>query len=310
MGEASDKMKKVKALINDGNGVQHILSEVNEILGNPILIHDMEYKVIAYTEGIVTDDPLWNEFVTTGTVAYSTVALYKDEGFFEAVANLRRVNFLITDKLKYDRINGKLLDKDGIQVGVATIVACNKPFEDDILELFEVICDALSIELCQDSFYANYGQVYLESLISRLIEGEIEGKEYYYTGQVDTIYEGLKDNLYLAVAEIPGCDSTYTQLAYFRDLFNRTQPAYKYFIYSKYILIIASTDDTTLKAKKDLCKLDKLFSAHNIFAGISRRFESLFKLRKYYIEAVHALNNGLKSGSSKRIFLCADNING
>jgi len=306
MHESLDKMKKIKALINNGKGIRYTLSEVSKILGNPILIQDRDYNVISYTEDIVTDDPIWNEFVTTGTVSHSTVSMYKTEGFFEAIANLRRVNFLITDKLKYDRIHGKLLDKDGITVGAATIVACHKPFADDILELHEAVCDALSIELCQDNFYIGYGQAYLESLVSRLIEGKIEGNEFYYTAQVDSIYTDLGNNLYLAVMDIPKCTAD-TQLEYFRDLFKRTQPAYKYFIYAPYILMIAGTNDSTFNVKKDLRKLSKIFSEYHIHAGISSRFENLFKLQRYYIEAVDALNDGLKSGSRQRIFLYVNN---
>jgi len=84
---------------------------------------------------------------------------------------------------------------------------------------------------------------------------------------------GLGDNLYLAVADIPEYDSKYTQFEYFRNLFKRTQPEYNYFIYSNYILIVASTDDAALNVKKDFCKLGKLFSEHNIHAEISSRFE-------------------------------------
>ena len=274
MHESLDKMKKIKALINNGKGIRYTLSEVYKILGNPIIIHDRDYNALACTEDIVTDDPIWS--------------------------------FLITDKLKYDRIHGKLLDKDGITVGAATIVACHKPFEDDILELHEAVCDALSIELCQDNFYTDYGQAYLESLVSRLIEGRIEGNEFYYTAQVDSIYTDLGNNLYLAVMDIPKC-TTDTQLEYFRDLFKRTQPAYKYFIYAPYILMIAGTNDSTFNVKKDLRKLSKIFSEHHIHVGVSGRFENLFKLQRYYIEAVDALNAGLKSGSRQRIFLHVNN---
>jgi len=274
MHESLDKMKKIKALINNGKGIRYTLSEVYKILGNPIIIHDRDHNALACTEDIVTDDPIWS--------------------------------FLITDKLKYDRIHGKLLDKDGITVGAATIVACHKPFEDDILELHEAVCDALSIELCQDNFYTDYGQAYLESLVSRLIEGGIEGNEFYYTAQVDSIYTDLGNNLYLAVMDIPKC-TTDTQLEYFRDLFKRTQPAYKYFIYAPYILMIAGTNDSTFNVKKDLRKLSKIFSEYHIHAGVSSRFENLFKLQRYYIEAVDALNDGLKSGRRQRIFLHVNN---
>lgn len=302
MGERlSDKLEQLKA-IESGGGVQHLLNEAHKILGNPIIMHDMEYKLMAHTENIVTDDPIWNELVTTDTVTPDRLELYKDEGFFDAVANAEKVTYLISDKLKYDRIFGKLFIKDLFQVGCVVITACDKTFEDDDLELFEVFCDILSEELSRDEFYQNYGQTYLETLVGKLIDGDIEDKKL-YIAHVESIYHHCKENLYLTVVDIAKCDPEYTRLAYFRDFFKRTQPCFEYAVYSNFIVIIVSTDDVTLNVEKGLNGLNGLFEEYNLYAGVSSRFDNLFELRKYYKEAVSALNHGLSGGSGRRIFL-------
>lgn len=300
MNKPTNKIEQLRA-IKTGKGVQHILDEAYIIFGNPILAHDMDYKVIAKTEMPITDDPIWNEFETTGMVGHDRLVFFRDECFFEMAANAKKITFLLSDKLKYDRIHGKLFTKNYIQVGCACIVECCHPFEDDTPEFFEILCSILDKELSKSELFRNYGQTYMETLVEKLIENSIEDINI-LTAHIESIYIGTKPNLYLAVADITQCDPTHTNLAYFRDLFKQTQPAFKYAIYSNYIVIIISSDDATLHVKKDLNRLNRLFEQHNIYAGISSCFENLLELRKYYTEAVNALNGGLKNDGTQRTF--------
>lgn len=294
-----NKIEKITSL-KIGKGVRYLLNEAYKILGNPILVHDMEYKIIAYTDNIVTDDPIWNEFTITGTVGRDRLEFYKNEKFLDTAANAKKVTFLISDKLKYDRIIGKLFNSDNIQIGLAAIEAHN-PFSDDMLEIFECFCNVLNEEFSKSEYYRDYGQKYQEYLINKLINGDIEDKKD-YTAHVESVYINLKKYLYLAVADTTQCDPEHIRLSYFRDLFKKTQPSYKYSIYSDYIIIIISSNNEILSVKKDLNKLNKVFGRNNIYAGISSCFENLFELKKYYTEAVRALNYGLKSKGSQRFF--------
>lgn len=303
----SAQWEQLKAL-EKGRGVQYLLNEAYKIFGNPVLAHDMEYKLIACTENIVTDDPIWNEFITTGTIDSKWLEFYKNEGFFDAAANTKKMTFLISDKLKYHRIYVKLFNRNGTQVGCVVLKACDKPFKEEDPELFEYFCDIFSEELCQDEYYQNYGQEYLNTLVAKLIMGEVKDREI-YEAHVESIYMHCKDNLYLAVADISKSDPTYSRLLFFRDLSKLTQPAFRYAIFDNYIVIIISTDDIALNVKRDLKQLNALFKENDIYAGVSSCFDNLFELNKYYDEAVRTLKNGLKSNGSQRIFLFEETAN-
>jgi len=294
------QLKKIKS----GKGVQYILDEAYKILGNPILAHNMEYKVIARTKNTVTDDPIWNEFKITGMVGHDRLDFYKNEHFFELTANAKKIAFLLSDKLKYDRIYGKLFTKHKIQIGCACMVACYRAFEDDDSVLFEIVCDVLTREFCMSEFYQTYGQAYMETLVSQLIEDSIEDKDL-YLAHMEGIYMSLKGNLHLAVADIAQCDPTYAKLAYFKDIFKQACSKFKYFIYSNYIVILMSSDHNVLRID-DLDQLYGIFEQNNICAGISSCFENLNELPNYYNEAVIALNYIVKNGGRHRIFLYED----
>lgn len=302
MSSLIDMMEQVKSLKN-GVGIQSLLDESYKILGNPIVMFDTDYKLLFHNEDI-TDDPLWNEIITYGRFCKETQEFFKNEGFIEDVANAKGITFMTSGKLKYDRFTGKVFNKNHTHVANLVVIESDKPFQPHDPVVFEAICNLITGEISQSEFYQTYETMYQETLIKNLIDGNLADREL-YTAHVAIIYDSLKANLYLAVVDISQCDSDYTKLAYFRDLFKQTQADYQYIIYSNYILIIISTDYRSLSIDKELTELNKLFEHNNIYTGISSRFENLFELPKHYAEAVNALNNGLKSKDrydNERIF--------
>lgn len=300
MSNLMNKIKQINALEN-GGGMQYLLNEGYKILGNPIYVHDIDYKLLSCTENIITDDPLWNELIITGLHGDDTIELFKNEYFIDAVANAKNIAFLASDKLKYSRIIGKILYRNNFTVACANIVACNKPFQDDDPIIFERLCTKFSLEVSKNEYYQIYGETHQETVIKELIEGCINDKRL-YTRCVAELYDGLKNYLYIAIADIAKFDPEHARLAYFKNVFKQTYPMFKYAIYSGYIVIIISSDDIKLNIKEDLKELNKLVEEHNICVGISHCFENMFDAQAYYTEAFKALNYGLNSAGSQRIY--------
>lgn len=292
-----EQMQKLKT----GKGIQYLLNKAYQILGNPLLMHDLDFQMMSCTENIITDDPLWSELVTTGRHSEETQRFMRDEGLFDIVANTETIALLTSENLKYERIFGKISNKDSVMVACVDLVACNQPIDDDDPAAFDELCDLLTKEISRSEWYHEYGKIYQETIINRLIGGNVQDKEL-YCAYVAIIYKGFKDRLHLAVADIARCDQSANPV-YFRDLFKATQPECKYAIYGNHIVFIISTDDDTLNVNKDLGKLNRLFKKNNIYAGVSSSFDNLYELPKYYQEAVDALNERTASGERQWIFL-------
>jgi len=207
-----------------------------------------------------------------------------------------------SDELKYDRMNGKLFDKDCVQLGNICVVACGKPFEDGDGELIEFLCEEiLSAEIQNSEFYQKIERVFQEALIDEFIEGNIKDNDI-VKNKVQEVRSELRDNLYLAVVDITEYEQTNTHLAYFRDLFRKLQPEYRYYIHLNNIVIIISTDYAMLSVKRDLDKLNEFFEKYSICAGVSRGFCNLYKLKEYFQQALNALNYGMKSRRKQQFF--------
>ena len=189
--------------IENGRGIQYILNKTHEIMGNPVLIFDMEYNLITASTDGINDDPIWCEFMTHGKLSDDTLEFFKNESFIDSVANCTQfdgVTYLFSSKLKYNRIFGQLYNKDQLPVADLVMVACENPFEDCTPELIKTVCDIISKEISQDEYYQSYGQNYQDDIIKKLIEDNIRDKGV-YSGHVSNIEKGLKPNISLAVAD-------------------------------------------------------------------------------------------------------------
>jgi len=280
----TEKMKKMKS----GNGIQHLLDEGYKILGNPINAFDADYNLMAYTD-VSVDDRFWIELITTGTFCIEAQMFFMNECFTDDVANAVKLALMKSDKLKYDRILGHVLNGNGIKVANVLMFECNEPFDQDTIAAFEILVDLLTKEISRDEHYITYGEEYQNRWIKKLIDYDIEEKGL-YSPHVQILYDNFKSNLYLAVVDITRSEAQHNGTKYFVDLFRQKRNDFKYAVYDKYIVVILSTNHKSFDVNRELNGLADYFEQENMFVGISSSFENFFELRKYYAEAVQALS--------------------
>lgn len=284
-----------------GKGVENVLNEWYDIVGNPMVIMGMQYNLLASTKNTVTDDYLWNELVIQGRFSHTTVNFFNTQQFVEDVANTEDVVVLKNENLKYDRICCKLFDKDDLQIGSIIMVACYRPIIEEDFKNIVQLCENISVEMQKSEFYLNTDSLLEETFISHRIEDKIIDEDF-SEQMMNEIYKGLKSNLYLAVVDIMKYERTVTQLSYMRDMFKNLQLEFKYYIYLNNIVIVLSTDEKTLNINKDFLYLKEFFIENKIYAGISSSFENLSELKKHYRQALNALNYGMDSSDNENIF--------
>lgn len=294
-------MQQINALLS-GEGIQYFLNKGPEIFGNPLLFHDMELNLLGYTENVKIIDPIWEELITYGTSSDETIELFKTEGFVSTMENTKGGALLVSEKIKYDRISWKIYNYDNIMIGCLSIVNSDKQFSEDELVLFGAFSQKFSSEVVKNDFYINYGQVYSATVINRLISGKIDDYTF-YSEDIGNLYNNLMNNLYLVVIDAKQSGAELKNLAFIRDLLNNMGTVNRYAIYLNHIIILISLENVSVNELKELNKISKLFEQHNIYAGISGCFENIYDLQKHYLEAVSALNNGMKElPGKKRIF--------
>jgi hypothetical protein len=287
--------------LEKGHAPRQLLNEAYKALGNPLVLFDMRYRLLACTENIITDDPLWNELVGTGTFSSETIAFFKEECFQDTVAGAETIALLKSDRLPYDRLYGRIRNRDGSTVCDLVMVACRRPLEERDPAAFEAFCAKLSKEIGSSDYYRQYGILYHEALIRELLDGGA-GDKVTYSDHIANLYEGMETNLFVGVADTGGCADQNGGLDALRNMLKEMEPGLKYAVYGNRIVILTSAEDTGPNVERTLGTLGGFFERNDICAGISSRFENMFALRKYYDEAVRALEHGLRNGRRQRIF--------
>ena len=168
--------------------------------------------------------------------------------------------------------------------------------------------DKITDEIHDDEYFTAYGRAYHESIIIKLLDGVIKDPPI-FTDYVQIFYEGFEDYLYVSVVDITQNDQRteanhQNKLNFFKDLLKNKYRAFKYAIYSDYIVMIMSSKH------KDFYKINFFDEGKNpikqnkLFVGISSSFENPYELREYYDKAVTVLKNGIKENNDQRIFVC------
>ena len=294
------KLGQIKAMKKDYD-IQQFLDSAYKILHNPIAMFDTDYLLIAHTD-VKTDDPLWNELVSTGTFSMETQGFFVSEYFTYEVSNADKVAVLKSDGLKYDRVLANVFNKDRIKVANLVMVESNTSFSADDLVAFSAFADKITDKIRSDEHFTAYGRSYHESLIIKLLDGEITDSKL-YAPHVQIIYDGFENWLRLAVISLEKSDRQKDRLAYIRDLFMERSKRFKYAIYSGYIVMIMSTKHNSFSRGKFIGKYGDFLEQNNIYVGVSSCFENLYELRVYYDEAVAALKKSAETGNDRRVFL-------
>ena len=136
------KLKKINAIKKYKN-IKYMLDAGSEALHNPIAMFDTDYSLTAYS-GIVTDDPVWNELISTGTLGSETRKFFTGAYFTFTVADADKLVILKSDKLKYDRVLACVYGRDHAKVALLMMVECNVLSGVGELTAFQAFADRIS----------------------------------------------------------------------------------------------------------------------------------------------------------------------
>jgi len=302
------KTGQIKAL-KTGNGIQYLLDAAYKILGNPIVVFDTGCSLIAYA-GTANEDPLWNTLVSTGGFGRADLEFFSAERFTESVANADKMVVMKSDKLKYDRVLGNIVNRERIKVARIVMIeresgaCCGAECGQDFRAAFEALADKVTDEIRDDNYFTAYGRTYHDSIIKKILDQEITDPAR-YAAHVQILYDGFEDYLYLAVVDVQNSMNRGNP-EHIRDLLMRKYPLFKFAMYSGYVLMIMSSTTDRFSPGWILGDAENPFERNNLFAVVSSSFENIYELRKYYDEAIAALKSEsvrTQSGANwRRIF--------
>jgi hypothetical protein len=300
---AINSAKLLDCLVSE-KGIEHIVNTGSELLSNPICIIDLSFKLLAASKNIQVDDPIWIELLTKGYCSFDFVSMSNVEKFIELVHKSSSPVFMSKDKFRIPRIISNIKVNNKV-VGYLVALECEKPFNEDDLELIFLLCKVLSSEMQKSKFIQNTKGLRYENFIIDLLCGE--------KMDINSIEERLnfldlhfKNNLYVLVVKVPQNKFVNTSLYRIRDTIDYMLMDSKSIIYNDSIVVVMSRNNKMSTLENSFVKLTEFLKKNKIYGGLSRCFHSLVDMQEYYQQALKSIELGIGIKTNKFLFLYED----
>ncbi|KPU42499.1 hypothetical protein OXPF_42840 [Oxobacter pfennigii] len=299
----NEALGKILSSLVMGKGLQYMLESSYELLKNPMVITDANYKLLAYTKGLEFNDPMYNEIIKYGYVPNDALISKDSPPIIVDRENYRKGKPYIVkmSNLLHRRMYGRITAKEH-RLAHLIIYEVNKPFEDNDIELANMLCDAFSLEIQKTALLQQKRVFNEETFFTELLDGKLEEM-----GVIRNTAEILnlrpEKKLYIFSIDLNQCDINKFSLAYVQKSLEEMIPCCLSAHYEDWIVMLVSCETEIFNDKNFLSKLYYFLKNTKVYAGLSMCFCKLSETRKYFLQSVKAMELSLRL--KKNTFLCS-----
>jgi hypothetical protein len=195
---ADQSLTLYESLTSD-SGLQNILNTAEGIFGNPILISDISFKLIAYTGGLDINDAIWKQIIENGYYPsdYIHDILKNDEQYHKVFGN--NLPLILSDTSTPNQFMTKMIVVKGKPVGFSTCLEYNRKITPLDMRLFDVFCKVVGSELRNDENIRQIRSHQYEYFLSEMLSGAVKNGLHRRKAQAGWLK--LKRNLYVMAVE-------------------------------------------------------------------------------------------------------------
>lgn len=298
---------KLYEALTSGKGLQAILTAAGEILNNPILIADLNFKLIAHTEPPGIDNSLWRQIIDSGQYPDTYIrAITNDVDLYNKVYGSGEPKIL-HDATGPEQYMSKMISVNGKPVGFSTCLEYSSKITPLDTRLFDVFCAVVGSELRSDETIREYNARQIDYFISELLSGP--AKADFISERIKGTGLNLKSYLSVLVAEFKDEKMRREyQLEYFRAAFDRVAPLGLCIIYRNSLVMLFSHDQKEIFTHKLLDNISVQLETADMLGGISYRFRQIEDLNIYYKQARAAIRIGRRLRGETRLFEYRDTV--
>lgn len=297
------KISLLEVLLS-GKGIYEIIDVASKLIGNPLIVIDLSFKVLANSPIEKITDLLWMDKVKRGYCSYEFIGELTK---LESLKNGRKTSYPFEVTCP-ESPNKKVVFKikvGGKTIGNIILIECEKQIDPYDYDYLMLISQIISMELEKKQFYRNARNVLSEEILYDLLENNIKNK----TIIEERIKNGglvFSSHIEVLVVDISNYDSK--QSIYARYLDSRLAnifPMGKSIYYNGDVIIINDRNYfESGHGKKD--KIKDFLLENNLKMGISNEFCSIENCSIYYQQAIRSLKIGTILEPEKCIYKYED----
>lgn len=279
---------RIVDLFFKSNDLTLLINEASRLLGNPVMVINTKYRILACSNLFDVDDDTWNDAIKRGYCSYEYAVLIRKVAtatgkaltdFHETCENIK----------PYRRRRGVLVVGKDV-VGYYSVLEINQLLESISEETYSLIENLLAKNVCiKEASQATIHYTGYESLLLELLHNQYSNNMLYYEKILNSDFVRLT-KFWVAVINMDNSTPVNVYMDSLKsDLINLFQRAWT--VYDKqYIVIIV--DAEPYENIHDYCN-SKLFlkflNEHNFKAGVSDIFIDISFLPECYGQAKKAL---------------------
>ncbi|MDR2610801.1 MAG: helix-turn-helix domain-containing protein [Clostridiales Family XIII bacterium] len=288
-----NKAAELLAALAAARSLQDIAEAGEKLFGNPIVITDNSWSVLAMSTGMdVPDDTAWSEFIQFGALSIDTVSLNIRNRLTERIGENDEPFIWQDPGMRYRRLLGKVFIGQRVMATVS-VIEFGRTFRDGDAEAVKLFCHAVSAEMQKDRYKKYSRGLIYEDFITGVLDGVIKS-ESMIRDRVRLFKLPLSGDLRLFVIDSQGFDTQELSAGYLRDQIEKIMSLGMPIIYNGRILSVKSYADSKDSFAEDKEKLESFLSRNGIRCGVSREAGDVTRLPSLYAEASAALRLGYR----------------
>lgn len=287
--------KKLLHALAEGKNIQKILNISYEILGNPVMLTDATHHLLAHAGWDETlDEPEWQHYLKYGYVSDRlALAVGNDLSFRQEMTShiVRPVIIQYENIYKHPQIVSRVY-ANGINIAYLSVLAANKPFTSADLELASMISEVVSVIMQHSQDKLVVANTPVESFIIELLKNNYDEK--YIEEKTSNFQLNFFNDICLIYLHAGEIFDSAEKMFFVKTLMQNFFVGSISVIYKGNVLVVTECEKNNryLLPQNKLESFISLLKTHSLYAGISRRFNSLTEIQLHYDQAVNALKTG------------------
>lgn len=264
----------------------HSLLELSsELLGNPLIVIDLSYRIIGYSNINDISDDFWIKFIQQGYCDYDFVIQVNALPCVKIGKRLKDIYEVSCVQSNNKKLVGRLLSNEVVK-GNIILLGCNNEITENDFELLSVISKLIALKIKNNSVVPKDTNIVIQDFLYDVFNHNfISHNEMIERMKMANIK--FQKELRIIVFDIERFHDTQKSCDHVKNIFSNHQIEMEYSVFYEHriVMIYQQTHLDEFK-KKILPILDKF----NIFVGVSQTFSDPFLCKKYYLQAIKTID--------------------
>jgi Regulator of polyketide synthase expression len=291
--------------ITDNKGLTEIINAMTPILRNPLYVADADFKVLARTTGVLQKPEEWQYIVENGIedgyISSTVDDFYFMKDLIEKTENQNEpVYFSGNERYPHSFCTMNLKSQDK-KMGLVTVFETEVPFSIGTKATIAFFSDILIMELQKNQTMISNEGVKLGYLFAEILTGSPHS-ENELRKVINFVNISFPDSFFIMVFKSSHANRNHYELTFLRKKVLGLMKNTICILHQNNIVMLANANSRQQLSGQRLSEIKNWLKDSKMVAGISDDCFSIKAIRKSYLEALVAVEFGLRTENDGLLF--------